>query len=210
MALINEIFLPRKHKQMVEFLENDLRSIIEQGQSRWRRHRTGLEESPFDANYYHGIVSNVKYGQSIQHAHIHYYTSSHDRKDYVDARTLLKKVKTEGGIAKIYVVPFDHPRLEIKLEKVSDFPQIGSQIFRIGKSVYKGLFGTDLPLSIGWFSDTTRGKEVILHPMQRRGTIQEFQKSTFHQFSSSEVVRTFEPILEETIRDYSEVEIVNE
>ena len=40
---------------------------------------------------------------------------------------------------------------------------------------------------------------MVLHPMQRRGTIQEFQKATFHKFRIDSIRGTFGPVFSETI-----------
>lgn len=213
--LVNEIFFPREHKNMKQFLNDDLKNILSHAYHRWERHQEGLKQFSINEEYYHALVVNFRYGQSVQHGHIHCYSSKHPRKVYDQEQAFIGKLKSSIGTADIQLVPFDHPRLNIEFDinfdssSADKTSKIGYNIYKTGLATYESLFETEPPMCLGWFVDKNiKTCSFLLHPMQRRGTIQEFQTPIFQQFSTSAIVEAVRSEFSNVVSGTNSLELI--
>lgn len=193
--LINELVIPRKHMNMIDYLLNKTKDIFSTSYNRWERHSAAIETEYADrhTDYYHAAVVNLGAGQSVWHGHAHCYTSDFDTAVCHDDRLSLAEVEAEMGPIEISVVPLDHPRLvySMDIESVRNDVQLHQsihQLFKTGVEVMRSLFEMVPPMSIGWFcSQDFTDLRMILHPMQRTGTAQVFQRPSLHKFSTKTI-----------------------
>jgi hypothetical protein len=209
--LINELIIPRKHTAMIDYLLSDTKQIFSTSHTRWERHSAAITAEYADqhTDYHHAMVANVGAGQSVWHGHVHCYTSDFDTAEHRDERLPLAEVDTDIGPVKISVVPLDHPRLvyTINIESVGTDAEAGQSIhrlFKTGVEVMKYLFDMIPPMSIGWFcSQDFTDIRMLLHPLQRTGTAQVFQRPKLHKFSTQTVSETVrEALIKQLITVY--------
>lgn len=211
--LVNEILFPKYHTKNDDFLESDLTASLQSAFDQWQRHTSGLKSTTVsESDYYHGVVMNLRSGQSISHAHIHCYTSAHTRRDFNDQRIPLFSIEANSWRALSTAVPFDHPRLEFSISEIPAggsfaMPEVMSILALAAKQTYEDLMGTVPPMSLGWFTQPTTGRYTILiHPMQRRGTVQAFQSVRLHKFDKETVNDTLCHPLQKNISSMIETE----
>jgi hypothetical protein len=201
--LINELIIPRTHTSMIEYLLNETKDIFSTSYARWERHSVALTTEYADrhTDYYHAMVANLGAGQSVWHGHVHCYTSDFDTAEYREQRISLVEADTNIGPVKVSVVPLDHPRLvyTMDIESIGADAQTARSIHRLfntGVGVMKSLFNMIPPMSIGWFcSQDFTDLRMLLHPLQRTGTAQVFQRPELHKFSTQTVSAAVQDVL---------------
>jgi hypothetical protein len=208
--LVNEIIFPRDHIGNKDLLESDLSYILETAFNQWKRHAGGLKKTPVsESDYYHGSVMNLRSGQSVTHGHLHCYTSTHELREFDDQGTSLFSVEINSWKIFIKAIPFDHPRLEFTIPKVPanksySIAEVGSLLGMAASRTYEAFTDMTPPMSLGWFFDPSMDSySVLVHPMQRRGTVQVFQSTLLHKFNEEQVADTFRPELKEKLLELS-------
>lgn len=202
--LINELIISRAHVSN-ERLTKKGEKWLPVARSRWGHHRIGLKELNKGINMkdiHHGVAVNLRAGQSINHGHIHCFTSIHERKMYLSAREPIISEKIKNYEVDAYIVPFNIPRviIEISPENIDNMMDSVATVVEFSINAFINSF-TDLcswnpPATISVFTKPDKNKyELIYHPMQRIGIMEHCYENIFHKFKTEKVAEVLKPKL---------------
>lgn len=201
---VNELVLSRGHRP-TDALVGTATEWLPMALSRWSRHGDALErreDGPETDALHHGVVANLRAGQSVTHGHVHCYTSVHDRQTYADARKAVLSTGTAKQSVHASLVPFDLPRVIVQIDpdggatRETTVAAFGEVCATACVETFADLCGVAPPATIGWFYEPVDATyEVVYQPMQRAGSMEAFYAGRFHKFDASDLVDAIKPIL---------------
>jgi hypothetical protein len=199
---INELVVPREHRP-TDALVGTATDWLPITYSRWARHGDALErrtDRPGTEALHHGVVANLRAGQSVAHGHAHCYTSVHDRQTHPAAREAILSTRAAKRRVDVSLVPFDLPRVVVRTDAgrgtdwETTMAAFGEACATACLKTFADLCGVAPPASVGWFYDPTDTTyEVAYQPMRRAGSMESFYSGRFHRFDASDLVEAIEP-----------------